>query len=1219
MHLKSLTLKGFKSFASSTTLRFEPGITAVVGPNGSGKSNVVDAIAWVLGEQGAKALRGGKMNDVIFAGTAGRPPLGRAEVTLTIDNRDGALPIDYDEVSITRRMFRDGAGEYEINGKACRLLDIQDLLSDSGIGREMHVIVSQGHLDAVLSARPEDRRAFIEEAAGVLKHRKRKEKALRKLDAMQANLARLGDLTTELRRQLGPLGRQAEIARRAASIQVDLRDARLRLLADDYAALANELHHDAAAEEAAIAERSATQQQLAAANTRLDAASAQLAAATPALAAASATHMDLLTLAERIRGVSNVAEERARNLSVPRPARAGRKPEELLAAAEEAAAQQIAKDNDVAAAKTELHDAIAMRVAQEEQLQRLDQELHQVAQQLADQREGRARLAGQLAAAEDRLVAYREEDEQLALSLAAARQQVAAAEAEFAELRSSISALDSSETDLDAVYQRAASEAQAAHDELATITATRTAAHSEIANLSARLEALQLGLVQRSSGADIAAATSDIAGIQGPIARYLSISPGAEKAIAAALGTAAEALGAVDTAAGFAAIDAVIEQQAGRATVIVAEPHGKPPDDNSTVLPPEAEWALSLVQVKAPFTAVLTSLLADTVITADIAQAQSVVESHPNLTAVTRDGTMVRAGWISGGNTAGQSGLELQATITRCEQDLARVQLQAAAVDETWHTAQQLTEQKEAAAARALDQLHESDARIAAVSEQLAQLGAAVRTAHADVTRVDDRRARLRTARENTQHDVDRLLEQLAIAETQQAPASVDAHARDEVAAALTIARHEEVEARLRLRTAEERAAATANTAQRLRKAAQEEQRAAQRSAELARIQERSSALAAQVAELGTETVSYVERSLAKAAAELAAAETERARLEVVVTESRQQVADLQLKWDALTDSVHSTEVLRAQQRLRLEQLAQTAAEEFGITPEVLLTEYGPEVLVPPPAAEIAEYEAAKAAGDIVNAPIAMPYDRVSTERRAKRAAKDMATLGRVNPLALEEFAAMEERYAFLAKQLEDLQQTRTDLLAVIAEVDEKILHLFTEAYYDVAAQFVKVFATLFPGGEGELYLTNPDDMLTTGIDVVARPPGKKVRRLSLLSGGERSLVAVAMLVAIFRARPSPFYVLDEVEAALDEVNLSRLVGLLRELRHSSQLLVITHQKYTMEAADVLYGVSMRGDGISQVISQRLQPANPGSADSDNGGDDAHATPATPVNVGDGD
>src|ERR671917_581178 len=338
VHLKSLTLKGFKSFASATTLRFEPGITCVVGPNGSGKSNVLDALRWVMGTQGAKELRGGKMEDVIFAGTAGRPPLGRAEVTLTIDNSDGALPIDYTEVSITRRMFRDGASEYEINGSHCRLLDVQELLSDSGIGREMHVIVGQGQLDAVLSGRPEDRRAFIEEAAGVLKHRKRKEKALRKLDGMQANLDRLADLTAELRRQLKPLGRQAEVARRAATVQADLRDARLRLLADDLVQLRDALDRDVADEQAARQRRSQVEAQLGTASTREAALETRLAESAPRLQSASDTWYRLSSLTERFRGVAQLAAERHRHLSpAPAAAPAGRDPEQLEAEAERVA------------------------------------------------------------------------------------------------------------------------------------------------------------------------------------------------------------------------------------------------------------------------------------------------------------------------------------------------------------------------------------------------------------------------------------------------------------------------------------------------------------------------------------------------------------------------------------------------------------------------------------------------------------------------------------------------------------------------------------------------------------------------------------------------------------------------------------------------------------------------------------------------------------------
>ena len=304
MYLKTLTLRGFKSFASATTLRFEPGITCVVGPNGSGKSNVVDAFSWVMGEQGVKSLRGGKMEDVVFAGTASRPPLGRAEVTLTIDNSDGALPIEYAEVTISRLLFRSGQSEYSINGDHCRLLDVQELLSDSGLGREMHVIVGQGQLDQVLHAGPEARRALIEEAAGVLKHRRRKEKALRKLEAMQANLTRLVDLTAELKRRLKPLGRQAAIARRAAVIQADLRDARLRLLADDYVTASTRLQRDQTDEAAALARRAELERVLAQARQReaeLDNDEQQHA---PRLAAAQEAWFALSALAERLRGVA---------------------------------------------------------------------------------------------------------------------------------------------------------------------------------------------------------------------------------------------------------------------------------------------------------------------------------------------------------------------------------------------------------------------------------------------------------------------------------------------------------------------------------------------------------------------------------------------------------------------------------------------------------------------------------------------------------------------------------------------------------------------------------------------------------------------------------------------------------------------------------------------------------------------------------------------------
>ncbi|MDN5934319.1 MAG: AAA family ATPase, partial [Pseudonocardia sp.] len=418
MHLKSLTLKGFKSFASATTLRLEPGITCVVGPNGSGKSNVVDAISWVLGEQGAKALRGGKMEDVIFAGTSGRAPLGRAEVTLTIDNSDGALPIEYSEVSITRRMFRDGAHEYEINGARVRLLDIQELLSDSGIGREMHVIVGQGQLDSVLQSKPEDRRAYIEEAAGVLKHRKRKEKALRKLDAMQANLTRLTDLTAELRRQLKPLGRQAEIARKAQSVQADLRDARLRLAADDLVTLRDSLAREEADESQARARRAEVEEQLSVARVEQERLEIALAADAPRLAAAQDTWYRLSALAERLSGTVRLAQERSRHLAAAAEERApGRDPDELDEEAEVVAEQEDELVEAVTEARRTLAELLETRAEHERTLQAAERAHQAAVRALADRRAGLATLAGRAEAMRSTAAATADEIERLSDAL----------------------------------------------------------------------------------------------------------------------------------------------------------------------------------------------------------------------------------------------------------------------------------------------------------------------------------------------------------------------------------------------------------------------------------------------------------------------------------------------------------------------------------------------------------------------------------------------------------------------------------------------------------------------------------------------------------------------------------------------------------------------------------------------------------------------------------
>ncbi|MBS9372745.1 chromosome segregation protein SMC [Rhodococcus sp. B50] len=1191
MYLKSLTLKGFKSFASSTTLRFEPGITCVVGPNGSGKSNVVDALTWVMGEQGAKALRGGKMQDVIFAGTAGRPPLGRAEVTLTIDNSDGALPIEYSEVSVTRRMFRDGAGEYEINGSSCRLMDVQELLSDSGIGREMHVIVGQGRLAAILESRPEDRRAFIEEAAGVLKHRKRKEKALRKLDSMQANLARLTDLTAELRRQLKPLGRQAEVARRAQSIQADLRDARLRLAADDLVTRRLELAgHDE--QERMVRER--LDDVLTAfddANAELARHEQALAQLTPGAEAASQTWFRLSALAERVSATVRVAQERARHLHAEPEDRSGQDPDEMDARAERIAAEEAELVEAVEIAHGALEAAREQLASQEEATAAAERAHLAAVRAVADRREGLARLAGQVDTMRTRAESIDAEIARLTVAIEEARLRGVAAQAEFETAQARIDDLDAGEIDADAQHERALEAQRLADERVAELQEAERAAGKEVASLGARIEALSMGL-ERTDGAAWLIDTRSGDGLVGRLADRLRVSPGYEAAVAAAFGAAADALEVESAEAAISAVAALAGADQGRVAFVL--PGAAGPADTGD-LPAGARWLRDLVESPADLRGGVDGLLAHTVLVDDLPTALAVCAARPDLRAVTRGGDLAGAGWVVGGSHRAPSTLEIQAAIDTSRAGLEQAERRSEELAAALAGA--LEEQAERAehVEQTLAALNESDAAMSAVYEQLGRLGQAARTAHAESGRLAAQRAEAEKERDAAREKLVELEERLRLAEDDSAGTGDGAGTehtaaeREMAAAALAEVRAVEVEARLAARTAEERAEALRGKADSLRRAAQAEREARAR-AERARVARRqAAAVAAAVAEAGQRLAEQLEVAVATALAQRDELNRRRAECAEQLERARERARELTAQRDQLTDAVHRDEVARAQASLRIEQLEQTILEQHGIALDDLVAEYGPDVPLPPTPLEMTEYEQARERGEQVVAPQPMPYDRATQERRAKRAEKDLATLGRVNPLALEEFAALEERYNFLSTQLEDVKSARKDLLAVVEEVDARILQVFTEAYADVEREFEQVFAKLFPGGEGRLVLTDPSDMLTTGIEVEARPPGKKVKRLSLLSGGEKSLTAVAMLVAIFRARPSPFYVMDEVEAALDDTNLRRLIGLFEQLREKSQLIVITHQKPTMEVADALYGVSMRGDGITRVISQRLR------------------------------
>ena len=1024
-----MNLKGFKSFASSTTLNFEQGITCVVGPNGSGKSNVVDALSWVMGEQGAKSLRGGKMEDVIFAGTSGRAPLGRAEVSVTIDNADGVLPIDFSEVTITRVLFRNGSSEYLLNGETTRLLDIQELLSDSGIGREMHVIVGQGQLDAILLANPEERRAFIEEAAGVLKHRKRKEKAIRKLDSMQTNLARIQDLTVELRRQLRPLGKQAEVARKASVIQSDVRDAKLRLMADDMLRMRNEMELEVADENVLRQRKEQVEAELNTARNREIELDAIAASENPQLIAAQENFYRLTAQREQIRGVQNLSSERARFLAeeAEEAKATGRDPDVLDQEARVLRSEESTLANQVRSSQEQLNTDSSSLKAIEEKLALEENRVSAALRAIADQREGTARQEGHINGLRSRIDATTGEVSRLTSAKDLVEIRLKNYRENFAQIETQISALSSSEPGLDSLFDK----------------------------LKAELKNSENNLKQLS---DKLQSTEKLrAGSLGRLTAFKEIS--------------------------------------------------------------------------------------------ELVQSVSNSELVSKISALTT---------------------ECEQEVNKVNADCDRIKFELSGLNEELNKVNKEYE-------LVLSKLNDSDAAMTGLAEQLAISGQNVKNTVEELDRLGSALGAANDQRNSDERDLAAAIAQF---ESHQTPVEPDLTNLEDLRSQVSAARSKEVEARLSLRTIEERKDAIAQRAIALENQAAAERESESRSISRRENRAQAAITAQEIADTAYEALIQIESSISRSGIERERLEASRSSREGEILNLRTISRELAVELEKLTSSVHRDEIARAEQRLRIEQLETKAVEELGIDVQTLISEYGPNNDVP----TFYENEQGEfVPGDLI------PYRRDQQEKRLAQAERSLTLLGKINPLALEEYSSLEERLRYLAEQLEDLKKTKKDLLDIIKEVDDRVQQIFTEAYEDTAREFEIVFSRLFPGGDGKLILTNPSDMLTSGVDVEARPPGKRVKRLSLLSGGERSLVAVALLIAIFKARPSPFYVMDEVEAALDDTNLGRLLGVFEELREKSQLIIITHQKRTMEIADALYGVTMRGDGVSEVISQRIR------------------------------
>ena len=1044
MHLKSLTLKGFKSFRDATTMGFEPGVTVVVGPNGSGKSNVVDAIAWVLGAQAPSAVRSQRMDDVVFAGTAKSPALGRAEVTLAIDNSSGLLPIEFSEVEISRTLFRDGESSYTLNGAPCRLLDVVELLSDTGVGRRQHVIVSQSQMDTVLNANPADRRSVIEEAAGVLKHRKRRERAQRRLEAVEGDMVRARDLVREVRRQLRPLEKQAEAARRHGDLMAELQALRVHLAGQEIAGLRDRLRDLAASGEARDRDQRAVRSEL-------EDLGRQIAEGEQRLAGAGDDDLGralagLEALRERARGLGAVVAERRRSVDRERTSALDR---DVIADLE----------GEADRCRSELEEIAASASA----LQPDRSELAQMETSLAAMRADFDRRWGRGADGPG--------------GADQAEAEAAAGGSLAGDLRAARSARDAAAA--------AAADAEAALRE----------AEAEHHRAEARLETLSS--VVPDAGAAVVAARADSDPSDGVLGALGDLIDADEEAAAAAAAALGAEIGSAVAADADAARRLLEEQPAGSVLIAPAEP--PPPPE----LPAGLPRLRDRVRARNPAVERLLDVLLGSVvmIDGDWRDAARVAVDHPGLTAVTSAGDLLGAcRWRLGAGAVSP----LRAVIDEAG---ARARLARSARDRA-----------SAALAEARSALASGQARASELAEALDQARRR-------------QRAEARTAVE----------EQAAAVAERQARLGALAAGLDQRRGLLE-ARLGQIDAGLERYEARRRA-----------------------SSDAAEALDRQSSILARLHREIERRARRIDSELA-AAAQLHRRQSEEARAVVArLEELRRSSAAAERTLEDLRAAGARRDVEEAELRTRLQGAVEKLRADHRLTPDAAVSAPAPDL-----------------------------DSGVTPAQRMEQLERELEVMGPVNPLALEEHRVIQERSEHLRDQLDDIRKARRDLTKVIAAIDDEIAAVFESAFSDVAANFETLFETLFPGGRGRIRLEDPDDLLNSGIEITARPSGKNVRKLSLLSGGERTLTALAFLFAVFRSRPSPFYVMDEVEAALDDVNLHRFLALLDEFRAETQLVIISHQKRTMEAADRLYGVSMKPGGSSVVVSERLSES-PGS------------------------
>ncbi|MFA9431307.1 chromosome segregation protein SMC [Egicoccus sp. AB-alg2] len=1181
MFLRSLTLRGFKSFADKTVLEVEPGITVIVGPNGSGKSNVVDALAWVLGTHSAKKVRGGSMSDVIFAGSPTRTRASQARVEIVIDNSDGRLggaglgtaasAAEFSEVRVARTIHADGDAGYQINGQEVRALDVQELLSDTGLGRELHTIVGQGQLDEILNAKPEERRRYIEEAAGILKHRRRRERALRKLEQVDGHIDKLKTVLRELRRQLRPLERQAEAADRYAQLQAELRDVKTRIAAHELDRLTRLAASEGRDDDQTTAQLQAAEQDLARHRHRQSTLEAELARLGPAAEQAQRTYYRLTSLQERLKGTADLVEAKRRHLvEYTEEPLAGRPPAELRAQADRVDAERATRGQEREADRQKLEEASAARRDAEQSRRAHEQAVQAERRRRAEQRERVLRWEGEVSALRGAVATTEAELGRVSSSLESLDARVAEAELEVAAVQDEIQQLDVSEVELTATLEAAETEVAAAQEVVEDLATRMRELEARRSSRAARAEALRAALAE-TGGGTAALLTGDLDGVLGPVADHVRVEGGNDAALAAALGPLGEAVVVRSVDDARSAVAWLRELTPGPATVLAARgPRADVTVDADTAARLSEAGATAVADLLTPAAGVeqadavvdaLRQAVAGTWVVPDWERAVALHHDEPDLTFVTPDGDVAGPLGFRGGASPERSAVLTATAADDAEREAGELETTLQELASQRETAEATLQQARRRLAAATDRINESDAAITGAAERLARLNKELHTLASQRGIVAGQREELAAVLER---------DRASLSELHGRGPDVDLDddvddGPDETALELDEqverARERELDARVRLERTTEQVRHLELQAQGLRQEAEEVEAALAEAARRRELRRQGIVRCGELALVARTATESLDRAVREAAAARDAAQAELGRHRGELAQVRDAVGAAVAARDELKELRHAAELRRADVTNRLEQLTDRLRNEFSLSPDEVRTEH----------------------------PEAGAYDVTALTEREDVLVRKLGLLGRVNPLALEEFKALEERHAFLSDQLDDLRRSKRDLEEVVVAVDDRIREVFRQAFEDIAREFELTFATVFPGGHGRLVLTDPDDMLLTGIEVEARPPGKKVTRLSLLSGGERSLTVLAFVFAIFRARPSPFYVLDEVDAALDDVNLQRLLRVVRSFRGHAQIIMVTHQKRSMEIADVLYGITMGPDAVTKVVAERLR------------------------------